>query len=105
MRDWERRFELAYEKCKDENVTLVGGVCPTAIDFGRYLRRAHNLYPKDLWQTQVMTLGSVPPGINTRYQPALTGLLRPGRHPRDLRRHRGHVRPAARRETGLGAQL
>ena len=76
IRDWEARFELAYEKCKDENVTLVGGVAPTAVKFARYLRRAHGVYPKDLWQTQVMTLGSVP-GINTRYEPALTALYGP----------------------------
>ncbi len=75
-RDWEARFELAYQKCKDENVTLVGGVAPTARDFGRYLRRKHGIYPKDLWQTQIMTLGSVP-GINTRYQPLLTALYGP----------------------------
>jgi hypothetical protein len=75
-RDWEARFELAYEKCKDENVTLVGGVAPTAILFARYLRRVHSVYPKGLWQTQVMTLGSVP-GINTRYQPALKALYGP----------------------------
>jgi hypothetical protein len=72
-RDWEARFELAYQKCKDENVTLVGGVCPTAIKFARYLHRTHKVYPKDLWHTQIMTLGSVP-GINTRYQPALNAL-------------------------------
>jgi hypothetical protein len=76
IRDWEARFELAYQKCKDENVTLVGGVAPTAISFARYLRRAHGVYPKDLWKTQVMTLGSVP-GINTHYQPALTALYGP----------------------------
>jgi len=75
-RDWEARFELAYEKCKDENVTLVGGVAPTARDFGRHLHRAHGVYPKDLWQTQIMTLGSVP-GINTRYQSTLTALYGP----------------------------
>ena len=40
------------------------------------LRRAHGVYPKDLWQTRVMTLGSVP-GINTRYQPTLTALYGP----------------------------
>jgi len=73
VRDWEARFELAFEKCKDENVTLVGGVAPTALRFARYLRRVHRVYPKDLWQTQIMTLGSVP-GINTRYQPALKAL-------------------------------
>jgi hypothetical protein len=75
-RDWEARFELAYERCKDENVTLVGGVAPTAIRFGRYLRRRHGAYPKGLWKTQVMTLGSVP-GINTRYAPALRALYGP----------------------------
>jgi len=76
IRDWEARFDLAYHKCKDENVTLVGGVAPTATAFGRYLRRAHGVYPKDLWKTQVVTLGSVA-GINTRYAPALTALYGP----------------------------
>jgi len=71
--DWEKRFELAYEKCREENVTLVGGVCPTAIRFAKYLRKAHKAYPKDLWKTQIMTLGSVP-GINTRYQASLNAL-------------------------------
>jgi hypothetical protein len=75
-RDWEARFELAYEKCKDENVTLVGGVAPTAILFAQYLRRRHGVYPKDLWKAQIMTLGSVP-GINTRLQPALNALYGP----------------------------
>jgi hypothetical protein len=70
IKDWERRFELAYQKCKDQNVTLVGGVCPTAIRFGRYMKREYKAYPKDLWKAQVMTLGSLP-GINTRYQAAL----------------------------------
>jgi hypothetical protein len=74
VEDWEKRFELAYEKCKDENVTLVGGVCPTALRFARFLRKNHKVYPKDLWKTQIMTLGSVP-GINTRYQPSLNALF------------------------------
>lgn len=72
-RDWDARFELAYQKCKDENVTLVGGVATTAVFFGRYLHRTHRIYPKDMWQTQIMTLGSVP-GINTTYESALTAL-------------------------------
>jgi hypothetical protein len=76
IRDWERRFELAYEQCRGQNVTLVGGVSPTALRFGRYLRRQHKVYPRDLWQVQIMTLGSTP-GINTRYQPALNALYGP----------------------------
>jgi hypothetical protein len=75
-RDWDNRFELALEKCRDENVTLVGGVCQTAIQFGRYLRRRHGMYPKQLWKTQIMTLGSTP-GINTRHAAALTALYGP----------------------------
>lgn len=73
VRDWEARFELSYERCKDENVSLVGGVAPTALAFGRYLRRAHRVYPKDLWRVRLLTLGSVP-GINTRLAPALRAL-------------------------------
>jgi hypothetical protein len=76
IKDWEKRFELAYEKCKDKNVTLVGGVAPTAVRFGRYLHQSHRAYPKDLWKTQIMTLGSVP-GINTRYQASLNALYGP----------------------------
>ena len=72
-RDWDARFELAYQKCKDEHVTLVGGVATTAVLFGRYLHRTHRVYPKNLWQTRIMTLGSVP-GINTTYESALTAL-------------------------------
>ncbi len=73
MKDWEARFDLAYEKCKDQNVTLVGGVAPTALQFGKYLKRKTGKYPQGLWNTRVMTLGSTP-GINTKHQPALTAM-------------------------------
>ena len=74
--DWDARFELAYQKCKDENVTLVGGVATTALLFGRYMRRKHGVLPRKFWKTQIMTLGSVP-GINTRYAPSLSALYGP----------------------------
>ncbi|HEM62632.1 MAG TPA: hypothetical protein ENO24_10105 [Chloroflexi bacterium] len=73
IRDWERRFELAYERCKGEDVSIVGGVAPTAVDFGKYLHHAHKVYPKDLWAVRIMTLGSVP-GINTKYCPVLRAM-------------------------------
>ncbi len=76
LKDWDRRFELAYQKCKDENVTLVGGVCPTALRFARYLHRTYKLYPKTLWKTQIITLGSVP-GINTRHASTLKAMYGP----------------------------
>jgi hypothetical protein len=71
LKDWEARFELAYQKCKDQNVTMVGGVAPTAISFGRFLKKAHGVYPCSLWKgLRIMTLGSVT-GINTRYEAPL----------------------------------
>ena len=76
LSDWAKRFELAYQQRKTEDVVLVGGVCQTALEFGRFLRRTHKIYPKDLWSTKIMTLGSTP-GINTRYQPALRALYGP----------------------------
>jgi hypothetical protein len=75
-KDWEARFELAYQQCRNKNVTLVGGVAPTAVLFGRYVKEKHGVYPKNLWHTQIMTLGSVP-GINTRYEPALKAMYGP----------------------------
>jgi len=76
IKDWEHRFKMAYQKCQEQNVTLVGGVCPTALRFARYLHRQHKVYPKNLWKPQIMTLGSIP-GINTKYQPALNALYGP----------------------------
>lgn len=76
LRDWEARFDLAYRRCKRENVTLVGGVVTTALRFGRYLRREHRVYPRHLWNVQIMTLGSLP-GINTRLAPSLRALYGP----------------------------
>lgn len=73
LKDWHRRFELAYDTCRDQDVALVGGVCSTALKFGRYLHQTHRVYPKDLWQVRVMTLGSQP-GINTTHRPALAAL-------------------------------
>ena len=73
---WGKRFELALEKCREENVTLVGGVNTTVTEFGRYLHREHNVWPKDLWQPQIMTLGSSP-AINTYHPAALRAMYGP----------------------------
>ena len=54
----------------------MGGVCQTALQFGRYLKRRHGVYPKQLWNTQIVTLGSTP-GINTRHAAALRALYGP----------------------------
>ena len=104
VRDWEARFELAYQKCKDENVTLVGGVAPDR----------HLVCPLPAPGARRLSQGPVEDadhdaGQRARHQHALPagahGSVWAGRHPRDLWRHRGHVRPAAGRAPGLGAQL
>lgn len=67
---WNRRFELAYQKARDKNVTILGGVVNTFLKFGTYLKQTHGVRPKDVWQARLMTLGSAP-GINTKWEPAL----------------------------------
>jgi hypothetical protein len=52
--DWERRFQLVYEKGRDQRVDVV--VAPGAIllAFGRFLRKRHGLRPKEMWVFQVV---------------------------------------------------
>ena len=71
--DWERRFELIYEKARDKEVSMVIGVTPVIIEFGSYLKRNHRLYPKDVWNISLIAATSVA-GIQTKYRPALRGL-------------------------------
>ena len=73
---WEARFEMAFQQCREENVTLVGGVAPTATRFARYMHRQHGLYPRHVWRPLVMTLGSIP-GINTTQEPILRATYGP----------------------------
>jgi phenylacetate-coenzyme A ligase PaaK-like adenylate-forming protein len=74
QRDWEARFELAYRTCKDLKVTIVGGVAPVVQYFAHFMRQRYHRYPKDIWQPQIMMLGSVP-GINTNLEPALKAMF------------------------------
>lgn len=73
-KDWEARFELAYQKCKDKNVTQIGGVAPPIVFFGEWLKKVYGIYPKDIWQVKLLTLGSVP-GISTYYQSLIAKLF------------------------------
>ncbi len=71
--DWARRFELIYEKARNKDVTMLIGVTPVMIEFGKYLNNSHRVYPKDIWNIGLIAATSVP-GIHTRYQPALKAL-------------------------------
>lgn len=67
---WEARFNLAYEQAKDADITLVGGAAQMALRFAKWLRKTHGVYPKDVWNFGVLTLGSRP-GINSTLRPRL----------------------------------
>ena len=71
--DWERRFELAYERARDKNITMVIGVTQVMIRFGQFMKRRYGIYPKDIWKIGVLIPTSIA-GIQTKYRPALRGL-------------------------------
>ena len=74
--DWQRRFEMVYQRTKDEPVTMCAGVCPSLLEFGNYLQRRHKVLPKKLWDMRAIAVTSVP-GIHTKYKPALRALSGP----------------------------
>ena len=65
-KDWEARFELVYEKAKDENVVATMGVAPVILSFARYVKRKHNRSLGQLWKAHALFLTSVPK-IHFRY--------------------------------------
>jgi hypothetical protein len=73
---WERRFEMIYQHTREADITMCAGVCPTLIEFGRFLQRRHKVLPSDLWRMRVIAATSVP-GIHTKYKPALQALYGP----------------------------
>lgn len=72
-RDWEKRFELIYEKAKDERVTMVIGVTQIMLQFGGWLKKRFKLYPKNIWDIKLLVCTSIT-GIHTKHKPALKGL-------------------------------
>jgi hypothetical protein len=67
---WNARFQLAYDTAKDENMTILGGAVQVAMKFGKWLRKTHGVYPKDVWDFGVLSLGSAPE-INAGLRPKL----------------------------------
>ena len=71
--DWERRFELVYEKARSEEVVCTMGVTPVIASFGRYLRRKKHVLPKGVWKMKALFCTSVAK-IQTNYAPILRAL-------------------------------
>jgi len=68
--DWEKRFELAYQKSLNRNVTATMGVTPVIIAYANYIKRKHGKKPSDLWKFQALFCTSVAK-IQYRYGPIL----------------------------------
>ncbi len=68
--DWERRFELAYQKTLGENMVAAMGVTPVILSFARYVEKKHGKKPKDLWNVHALFCTSVRK-IQFRYAPIL----------------------------------
>ena len=69
-RDWENRFELAYQQALNENVAAAMGVTPVILSFAKFVERKHGKKPKDLWKLRALFCTSVRK-IQFRYAPAL----------------------------------
>jgi hypothetical protein len=68
--DWERRFDLVYEKAKSAPVGSVMGVTPVLLEFARYLKKKYGMRPKELWRMKVLFCTSVAK-IHSKYAPEM----------------------------------
>ena len=68
--DWEKRFELAYQMGKDQNVTAAMGVTPVILAFAQYLKLKHGKMPVDIWKPKALFCTSVRK-IHYKYGPIL----------------------------------
>jgi hypothetical protein len=68
--DWEKRFELVYQKALDQNVVATMGVTPVVLSWARYVQRKHGKKPLDLWNFRVLFCTSVRK-IQFRYAPVM----------------------------------
>jgi hypothetical protein len=68
--DWEKRYEYIYQRARDENIITIMGVAPVQTSFARYLKKTHDVYPRDIWDMKVLYTTSVAK-IHTKYKQKL----------------------------------
>jgi hypothetical protein len=68
--DWEKRFELAYQRALEENVTATIGVTPVILSFAKYVKRKHGKTPGEIWNFRALFCTSVRK-IHFKYAPVL----------------------------------
>ena len=69
-KDWEKRFELAYQMALNQNVTAAMGVTPVILSFARYVKRKYGKKLLEIWKPHALFCTSVPK-IHFRYGPIL----------------------------------
>jgi hypothetical protein len=72
--DWEKRFELIYQRALNQSVVATMGVTPVILSFARYVKRKHGKQPKELWNFKVLVCTSVRK-IQFKYGPVLRKLF------------------------------
>ena len=68
--DWERRFELVYQRAREADVGSTMGVTPVVLAFANYTRRRHGKKASNLWNLDALFCTSVSK-IHSRYSPLL----------------------------------
>lgn len=68
--DWEKRFELVYQRGLNQPVVAAMGVTPVILSFAKYVKRKHGKTPKKLWNFKVLVCTSVRK-IQFKYGPVL----------------------------------
>jgi phenylacetate-coenzyme A ligase PaaK-like adenylate-forming protein len=69
-KDLDKRFELAYQMARDQNVTATMGVTPVILSFAKYVKRVHGKTPAELWKPKALFCTSVRK-IQYKYAPVL----------------------------------
>lgn len=69
-KDWESRFELVYQRARKADVGCLMGVTSVMVAFASYLRKRHDVLPRELWKLQAIFCTSVAK-IHTKYEPVL----------------------------------
>ncbi|MDA4128403.1 MAG: GH3 auxin-responsive promoter family protein [Thaumarchaeota archaeon] len=68
--DWERRFELVYERASEVDLGSLIGVTPVMVSFANFVRRKYGLLPKSKWKPRALFCTSVAK-IQTKYKSIL----------------------------------
>jgi hypothetical protein len=58
-KEWEKRFELVYQRSLNQDITATMGVTPVILAFAQYVKRKHGKKPADLWKPQALFCTSV----------------------------------------------